>query len=112
MSLELWLMNIFSCFAIVAGGWAMINYVFPMIEDVLSSAIKDKKALNGIMGLLNIVILWIVVQGIIIYILRIKSPYLEFLDIFTPGLDVFLEFLPHLKWVLLGWFIIYAIKKR
>ena len=112
MSLEIWLMNIFSCIAIVAGGWAMIVYVFPMIEQILQSAIKDKKALNGIMGLLNVVILWMVAQGIIIYLLKIDNSVVDYLDIFTPGLDVFLEFLPYLKWVILGWFMIYAIKKR
>ena len=111
MSLEIWIVNILSSVVIVAGGWAMLKYVFPMLENLLKPVIKDKKSLSAFMGLLNIIILWMVAQGIVIYLLRINNPYLNYLDILTPGLDVFLEFLPYLKWVILGWFAIIALKR-
>lgn len=111
MSLEIWALNILSAIAIVVGGWGMLTYVFPMIEELLKPIIKDKKSLKAFMGLLNIVILWIVGQGIINYLLRIDNSVLNFLDVLTPALDIFLEFLPYLKWVILGWFIVIAFKK-
>lgn len=109
---ELWFMNILSSIIIIIGGWAMITYVFPLIENLVTPIIKDKKSIKALMGLLNIIILWIVVQGIIIYLLKIDNSILNLLDIFTPGLDIFLEFLPYLKWIIIGWFIVIALKKR
>ncbi len=112
MSLEIWIMSVSSCIAIVIGGWIMITHIFPIIETMIKPVIKDKKSLGAFMALLNIVILWMVAQGIVIYLLRIDNVYLNYLDIFSAGLDVFLEFLPYLKWVILGWFLILALKKR
>ena len=112
MSLDIWFVNILSTIVIVIAGWGVIMYLFPMLENMLKPAIKDKKALSAFMGLLNILILWIVAQGIINYLLKINNVYLNYLDIITPGLDLFLEFLPHLKWIILGWFLVLAFKKR
>ena len=81
-------------------------------DEYYKPIIKDKVSLKSFMGLLNIIILWIVAQGIINYLLKINNPVLNFIEVFTPALDIFLEFLPYLKWVILGWFIIIAFKKR
>jgi len=112
MTAELWIINILSSIAIIIGGWAVITYLFPMLETVLSEAIKDKKVLHSFMGILNVLILWMVAQGVIIYLLKIDNMYLNYLDIILSGLDVFLEFLPYLKWIIIGWFIVIALKKK
>lgn len=112
MGAEIWLVNIFSAIFITVGAWLLIKYIFPLLEDMLSETIKEKKSLISFMSLLNIVLLWVVAQGIVNYLLKINNQYLNYLDTLSAGLDVMLEFMPYLKWVILGWFILLAIKRR
>lgn len=106
------IIGVLSAITTIVGGWAIIAYVFPLLEKFLSSAIKDKKVLHSFMGLLNILILWMVAQGVIIFLIRIDNTYLNYLRIFLPALDVFFGFLPYLKYIILGWFLIIALKKK
>jgi hypothetical protein len=109
---DVWLLNVLSCAFIIAMGWLVITKIFPMLEDLLSTVIKDKKGLNSFMGLLNILILWMVAQGIVIYLLKINYEYLNYLDAVSSGLDVVLEFMPYFKWIILGWFILLAFQSH
>lgn len=107
---DVWIANIFSCIFIVIGGWFVIMKIFPIVDDLLSTVLKDKKALGAFMGLLNIILLWMIAQGLINYLLKINNQYLNYLDTISSGLDVILEFMPYFKWVIFGWFILLAVQ--
>ncbi len=112
MTTELWITNILSAGSVLIGGWLLISSVFPQLEIFLSGIIKEQKVLHSFMALLNILLLWMVAQGVIIYLLKIKNVYLNYLEVIMPALDVFWQFIPFMQYIILGSFIVLAFKKK
>ena len=81
MTTEIWIINILSAISVLAGGWILIVTVFPQLETFLSGVIKEQKVLHSFMALINILLLWMVAQGVIIYLLKINNVYLNYLEV-------------------------------
>ena len=112
MTTEIWATNIASSILILIGGWFIISYLFPLLENVLNYTIKDQKVLHSFMGILNIFVLWMVAESIVRHLVDIDNMYLNYLTTIQPALDLFVVFLPYLTYIILGWFIIVGLQRK
>ena len=77
-----------------------------MVKDMVDSTIKDPKITNGIMGLLNLLVILFVVTTLVSNLVVIGNRYVSYITVINPALDIFNNLIPYLKYLLVGIFVI------
>ncbi|MAF51064.1 MAG: hypothetical protein CMH64_03140 [Nanoarchaeota archaeon] len=100
MAADIWVINVLGIvFAIVAALLIIIK-ILPRIRDIADPILGNDEAINGLMSLLVILVYILLFVGIINLIKNIDNPYLNYVSVLDPGVNLFVSLLPYFKWLI------------
>ena len=110
MGAELIVTNVIKIVFLIVGGHLAITKVLPMLEDVLSSVLTDKKVLDGLMSLLSVLILVIVGIKVIDLFLATQNPTLAYIGLVRPAFEVLFMLVDYFTWILAGVVVLLGVQ--
>lgn len=94
---------------VIIGGYVAITYLFPMLRDLVAAIIKDEKAVDAFLGIMNLYVIIFVIFGVVNELLLLNHPYLNYLRILVPALTIITDLIPYLKYIIAGIFLILGV---
>ena len=101
-SVETVVMNLLGAVAYGAGAYLAVGYVLPKVKMIATEVLRYPKTAEALVYLLSVLVYIAAVQGIISRIVAIGVPYLNYVNVVNPALDVLNGIVPVIKMVLIG----------
>ncbi|MBU2640021.1 MAG: hypothetical protein KKG75_04955 [Nanoarchaeota archaeon] len=99
MAAEAWAINMLGIvFSIVAALFIIVK-ILPRVRDLVSSIVSDDTIVTSLMSLLVILVYVLLFIGIINLLKNIDNPFLNYVSVLDPGINLILAVLPYLKWL-------------
>lgn len=100
---------IISIIFVIIGAYLVITKILPIIRDLLSD-IVDGRAMGAFMSLLIIIVYILVLDKVVNLLLVAENQYLNYLSYITPGIDILMDILPYVMYILLGAVVAWGLK--
>lgn len=110
MSVEVWIVNVLKIVFVIVGMHIALTKVLPLLKDMLSGFIGNKKINDGITGLIAILILVLGGLKIFDFIEAIGNKALSYLLVFKPGFEMVFSLEHYFKYIVLAVVVAVALK--
>jgi len=95
----------------VAAGHIAITKILPRLKTLLKSAMKDEESVNALMYVFIIYVGIFVLSKLIELFQAFDVSFItDITNIVQPGIDVMMNILPYLQWLVLGILVIIGLK--
>jgi hypothetical protein len=111
MVAESWSLNILGIIFAVIVALVIIIKILPRVSDLTNAAFGDERITGSLMSLLVILVYVLLFLGVITLIKNINNKYLNYVSILDPGIELLVELLPYLRWVILALILGAALAK-
>lgn len=94
--------NLLGAAAYAAGAYIAVQYVLPRVKVIAAEVLRYPKTAEALVFLLSIVVYLAAAQGIISKVVAMGLPFLNYVTVVTPAIDLLNGLVPLLKLVLIG----------
>lgn len=110
MAIDIWIATIFKLGFVIAAVHLTLTRIIPMLQSLLETIFKEKKALDGLTSLLGILVLILAGKEVLTFVQELNNGILNYLLTLQPALAVLLNLVFYLQWVILAVLIVAILK--
>lgn len=110
--LTAWVIGLAGAGLAVVAGHLAITKLYPALKSLLSTVIKEEKAVDGVLSLLVGYTLIFVLREALKALLAINNEYLNVIALLNPPITLLIDILWYISWLVLAFFFVYGLKKK
>ncbi|MBI2142897.1 hypothetical protein HYU20_00965 [Candidatus Woesearchaeota archaeon] len=99
---EVVIMNLLGAASYAGGAYVAVQYVLPKVKAIAAEVLRYPKTAESLVYLLSVVVYLAAAQGIISRVVAIGVPYVNYLNVVNPAIEVVNGIVPVIKMVLIG----------
>ncbi len=96
------IINILGAAAFAGGAYLAVEYVLPKVKIIAAEVLRYPKTADALVFLLSVVVYLYAAQGIIGRIVAMGIPFLNYLNVLNPAIDVLSNLVPYVRTLLVG----------
>lgn len=101
-TVETVLMNLLGAVAYAAGAYLAVEYVLPKVRTIAAEVLRYPKTAEALVYLLSVLVYIAAAQGIIGRVVATGVPYVNYLNVVNPAIEVLNGIIPAIRMVLFG----------
>ncbi len=110
MAMDIWISTIFKIGFIIAAVHLTLTRIIPMLQSLLETVFKDKKALDSFTSLLGILVLVLAGKEILVFVQELNNTVLNYLLTLQPALAVLSNLIFYIQWIVVAILAIAMLK--
>lgn len=99
---EIVVVNLLGAVAYAAGAYLAVEYVLPKVRTIAAEVLRYPKTAESLVYLLSVLVYIAAAQGIISRVVAMGIPYVNYLTVVNPAIDVLNGAVPVIRTLLVG----------
>ena len=95
-------MNLLGAVSYAAGAYVAVQYVLPKVKAIAAEVLRYPKTADALVFLLSVVVYIAAAQGIITKVLALGLPFVNYINIVNPAIEVVNGLVPVVRTLLMG----------
>ena len=101
-SVEAVLVNLLGAVAYAAGAYLAVGHVLPKVKMIAAEVLRYPKTAEALVFLISVLVYIAAAQGIIARVVAMGIPYVNYLTVVNPAIDVLNGIVPVVRTLLVG----------
>lgn len=94
--------NLVQAAAFGAGAYLVVEYILPKVRTIAAEVLRYPKTADSLVFLLSVLVYTFAAAGIVEKLVAIGLPWLNYIALLTPLIEVVKDIIPTIKLVLIG----------
>lgn len=101
-TVEVIAMNLLGAVSYGAGAYVAVQYVLPKVKAIAAEVLRYPKTAEALVFLVSVLVYIAAAQGIIARVVAMGIPYINYLTVVNPAIDVLNGIVPVVRTLLVG----------